>query len=123
MLYARTSALYGSTHAAVLCPGFVSTRIYDSERYGVNSDAPQKSNPKRGNNQFRGKEFVQKGIPSDIVGERLVEALNAKEFYIFTHPGFREIIKQRATAIDEAFARAETSSLLQNINQEIPHSF
>jgi hypothetical protein len=66
---------------------------------------------------------VEKGIDPSIVGERVVEALYNGEFYIFTHPGFRAIIKQRATAIDEAFARAEKSPLLQNLSHEIPSSF
>ena len=50
-----------------------------------------------------------------IIGERVVEALNLGEFYIFTHPNYREVIQGRSKAIDGAFERAAKSPLLQHI--------
>jgi len=50
-----------------------------------------------------------------------VEALDAGEFYIFTHPAQRKVVQQRFDAIDKAFERAAASPLLADINDpEIP---
>jgi hypothetical protein len=64
--------------------------------------------------------MVKNGIDVAIVGERVVEALIDKEFYIFTHPNYRSLMQEKTSAIDEAFAKSEQSPLLKNIvNQEI----
>ena len=68
-------------------------------------------------------ELVENGIPAELVGQRVVEALNAKELYIFTHPAQRAAVQERFQAIDEAFERAEKSPLLADINDQSPLSF
>lgn len=106
---------------SVLCPAFVKTRIYDSERNrpvqyqtdttkaAVEPSAPSKT-----------KGMVENGIDVSIVGKRVVEALNEGELYIFTHPNYRTAVQQRFDAIDAAFARAAQSPLLQHIvNQKL----
>jgi NAD(P)-dependent dehydrogenase (short-subunit alcohol dehydrogenase family) len=106
---------------SVLCPAFVKTRIYDSERNrpvhyqtdtakaAVEPSAPSKT-----------KGMVENGIDVSIVGKRVVEALNEGELYIFTHPNYRTVVQQRFDAIDAAFARAAQSPLLQHIvNQKL----
>ena len=106
---------------SVLCPAFVKTRIYDSERNrpvhyqtdtakaAVEPSAPSKT-----------KGMVENGSDVSIVGKRVVEALNEGELYIFTHPNYRTVVQQRFDAIDAAFARAAQSPLLQHIvNQKL----
>ena len=106
---------------SVLCPAFVKTRIYDSERNrpvhyqtdtakaAVEPSAPSKT-----------KGMVENGIDVSIVGKRVVEALNEGELYIFTHPNYRTVVQQRFDAIDAAFERAAQSPLLQHIvNQKL----
>jgi hypothetical protein len=61
---------------------------------------------------------IDNGLAVDIVGERVVEALNAGELYIFTHPNYRSIVQQRYKAIDEAFERAAASPLLAHVLNE-----
>ena len=103
-------------HVSVLCPAFVQTRIYESERNRpekYQSDSAPKS--EQGFFANSAKQMVESGIDVSIVGNRVVEALNDKEFYIFTHPNYRSLIQERAAAIDEAFAKSEKSSLLKNI--------
>ena len=108
-------------NVSVLCPAFVQTRIYDSER---NRPAQYKSDTKvmADENSFfnRAKTMVESGIEVSIVGKRVVEALNDGEFYIFTHPNYREVVQKRSSDIDAAFKKASESSLLQHIvNQKI----
>ena len=57
------------------------------------------------------------------MGERVVEAVEAREMYIFTHPMNRELVQKRSKAIDDAFARAQASPLLADVKDEAPISF
>jgi NAD(P)-dependent dehydrogenase (short-subunit alcohol dehydrogenase family) len=101
---------------SVLCPAFVQTRIYDSER-----NRPDKYKSK--NSQIENessfskqtKQMVKDGIDVSIVGKRVVEAINHGELYIFTHPNYRQVNQQRFNGIDEAFARSAESPLLKDI--------
>lgn len=108
-------------NVSVLCPAFVQTRIYNSER---NRPAQYQSDTKvmADENSFfnRAKTMVENGIEVSIVGKRVVEALNNGEFYIFTHPNYREVVQKRSSDIDAAFEKASESPLLQHIvNQKI----
>ncbi|MDG0969605.1 MAG: SDR family NAD(P)-dependent oxidoreductase [Porticoccaceae bacterium] len=101
---------------SVLCPAFVQTRIYDSERNRPKQyqsddwDITSESSFSK-----RAKHLVENGIEVSIVGKRVVEALNAGELYIFTHPNYRPFMQQQSAAIDAAFERAGKSPLLQHI--------
>ena len=52
------------------------------------------------------------------MGERVVEAVSNKELYIFTHPNYRKVVQKRFQAIDDAFARSESSPLLASVLDE-----
>jgi NAD(P)-dependent dehydrogenase (short-subunit alcohol dehydrogenase family) len=110
-----------SIGVSVLCPAFVKTRIYDSER---NRPDKYKSNAYDTNNESgflkQTKQFVRDGIDASIVGKRVVEAISAGELYIFTHPNYRKLNQARLAAIDEAFARSEKSPLLKDILNQKP---
>ena len=106
---------------SVLCPAFVQTRIYDSERNRPVQYQTDTTNV-TGEHSFSGKtkRMVENGIDVSIVGKRVVEALNHGELYIFTHPNYRAIVQKRSEAIDAAFERAAQSPLLQHIvNQKL----
>ena len=103
-------------HVSVLCPAFVQTRIYESAR-----NRPEKYQPDPTPKSEKAvltnsaKQMVESGIDVSIVGKRVVEALNDKEFYIFTHPNYRFLMQERTAAIDEAFTKSAKSPLLKNI--------
>ena len=98
---------------SVLCPAFVKTRInlsgrnkpeeLKSEREKSGSDASLSSAAKHM------QKVIDNGLSPSVVGERVVEAISHKELYIFTHPNYREVVQKRFKAIDDAFARAESS--------------
>ena len=103
-------------HVSVLCPAFVQTRIYDSERNRpeqYQSDTANTGNENSFSNKT--KQMVENGIDVSIVGKRVVEAINEGEFYIFTHPNYRSVVQQRSAAIDSAFEKAAQSPLLQHV--------
>ena len=110
-----------SIGVSVLCPAFVQTRIYDSERNRPDkykSENYQIENESSFSKQT--KQMVKDGIDVSIVGKRVVEAINHGELYIFTHPNYRQVNQQRFNGIDEAFARSAQSPLLKDIvNQKI----
>jgi len=105
-----------SIGVSVLCPAFVQTRIYDSERNRPDkykSENYQIENESSFSKQT--KQMVKDGIDVSIVGKRVVEAINHGELYIFTHPNYRQVNQQRFNGIDEAFARSAESPLLKDI--------
>lgn len=113
---------------SVLCPAFVQTRIHLSHRNrqdhykNPQQQTTESSKPKKpGHNAAQA--LVENGIPAELVGPRVVEALETGEFYIFTHPSHRARMMERAEAIDQAFARAAASPLLADINDEDVLSF
>ncbi len=103
---------------SVLCPGFAKSRIYDSmrnrqERFGgpVYFDDLVRAKPNRAFN----KEMVVTGIDTHIVADRVLEALQNEEFYIFTHPHYREMLEQRIHDLTEALEAAEASPALKDV--------
>ena len=109
---------------SVLCPAFVKTRINLSMRNKQSNyktgGAKKEITPQQAAMAAHMQKIIDNGLPVEIVGERVVEALKAKELYIFTHPNYRPTTQVRAKAIDAAFERAAASPLLADVaDQEI----
>ncbi len=107
-------------HVSVLCPAFVQTRIHLAGRNrqsAYKAPPPNRVDQQRDDGHNAAKELVENGIAPEIVGHRVVEALNNRELYIFTHPSHRKDLAERAKRIDGAFARASESPLLQDIKE------
>ena len=110
---------------SVLCPGFVKTRINQSHRnrqahYKSDSEPVETSAELSAMNEYM-QSVIAAGLPPETVGERVVEALKAKELYIFTHPNYRAMVQKRFSAIDDAFERSASSALLAGVvEEEIP---
>ena len=101
---------------SVLCPAFVQTRIYDSERNRPDKYKSENYNIENESSfSKQTKQMVKDGIDVSIVGKRVVEAINHGELYIFTHPNYRHVNLERFKGIDEAFARSAESALLKDI--------
>ncbi|MGB0323894.1 MAG: SDR family oxidoreductase, partial [Luminiphilus sp.] len=109
-------------HVAALCPGFVRTRIYlsdrvrpsdydDSHRELIVSDDdldPETMATGLSNE-------VKNGIDPDLLAARVIESLQAKDTYIFTHPSFRDGVRERYAMIDQCFESAATSPLVGDV--------
>jgi len=68
-------------------------------------------------------QVVTNGIDKDLVGARVVEALNQKEHIIITHPNYRGAVQARFQAIDGAFKRAAESMVVGHLINEPLDSF
>jgi short-subunit dehydrogenase len=110
---------------SVLCPGFVKTRINKSQRnkqaqYQAGSSR-RESSAEQGALANQMQKVLDAGLPPEVVGERMLEAITAGEFYIFTHPNYRSAVQKRFTAIDRAFQKAAASPLLASVvDEEVP---
>jgi NAD(P)-dependent dehydrogenase (short-subunit alcohol dehydrogenase family) len=98
----------------VLCPGFVRTRINQS---GRNRPA------KFGGPQVREivpDDRVANGIDPARVGARVLEALQAGDLYIFTHPDMRPFVQMRFQGIMAGFDSADRSQALAGMDYRTP---
>jgi len=98
-LYYTLKLSKAKLHAAVLCPGWVQTRIMDSER--------NRPNELRNTVQPVGAEVeavlesmrkeVQAGLAPEQVAEKTFEAIREDKFYILTNPELMPFIQGRMT--------------------------
>ena len=75
---------------SVLCPGPVRTNLLASISTGPATPAAM------GNR-----------LEPDVLGQRVVQAIRDREFYVLTHASERDVIKARHARIEAAFDRAE----------------
>ncbi len=110
-------------HVAALCPGFVKTRIHMSTRNKSSEylDEGESHNSDERNNPMAA--VVNGGIDTDLVGARVIEALQAGEQVIITHPNYRRAIQHNHQRIDGAFARAADSPLVKHVAQDPVDAF
>jgi len=102
---AMSEALYKDLQVAgapvgvsVLCPGFVQTRIAESDR---NRPAWAPERDAEGAEELRGviQNMVDAGIPPAAVADRVIDAVRTDTFYILTHPELNEAIETRTQDI------------------------
>lgn len=105
-------------HVSVLCPAFVKTRIHESlrnlqDKYKTDKPVGEPKILKSGFEKVSA--MVESGIPTELLAKRVVEAIEHKQFYIFTHPNYRDSIGLRAKALDNAFVDAQESPLVKHL--------
>lgn len=112
-------------HVSVLCPGFVKTRINLSQRnkqeqYQANEQEEQET-PMKAALDKQMQDIIDAGAPPELIAQRVVEAIAAKELYIITHPNFLPIVKGRFANISDSFKRAAESPLVAHLaDQKVP---
>jgi NAD(P)-dependent dehydrogenase (short-subunit alcohol dehydrogenase family) len=93
----------GKISASVLCPGFVATRISDSERN--RPEAVKTPTPGQMAQQEMIREMARQQVAAGIkpaeVAEMVLEAIRDDRFYIVTHPRFKKLIRLRMENILE----------------------
>jgi NAD(P)-dependent dehydrogenase (short-subunit alcohol dehydrogenase family) len=85
---------------SVLCPGAVNTNIHASARNRPSRFGPA---PERVANEGLRAALAQ-GLSGEQVGERVLRAIRAGEFYVFTHEAPKEWFAARFKRILDAFA-------------------
>ena len=80
---------------SVLCPSWIPTRILESERNrpdALNGAGPDPSTPRTTTN-------VQPIMDADDVAGLVAQAVREGEFWILTHPKYRELVEERASTV------------------------
>ncbi len=95
---------------SVLMPAAVSTQLFESasrrpERYGTRQYDDQKEQTYV--------KAISGGMSPAMAAERVVEAVEANELYVITHPEFRARFEERFHAILAAFDAAAKSPALE----------
>lgn len=108
-----------NVHVSVLAPAFVKTRIHESyrnrpARYPI-TVAPTPDVVQIAETTTQA---VLNGIDADLLSARVLEALEAQELYIFTHPNYKPVTDQRAAGVAGAFDRAADSPLLADVLEQ-----
>ena len=94
VLYKDLQVAGSPVGVSVLCPGFVQTRIAESER---NRPAWAPEREVEGAEELRAviQGMVDGGIPPAAVADRVIDAVKTNTFYILTHPELTEAIQIR----------------------------
>jgi len=79
---------------SVLCPGWVRTRIAESDR-----NRPEGMAPRSGPLRDGLAEVVSHGMPPEIVARAVLEAVRERRFYVLTHPEITVNIEARLRGI------------------------
>ena len=82
---------------SVLCPGWVNTRIIESERNRPEAprEAPGPLAPQLELARRAVAELIAGGLDPLEVGDVVVEAIRAERFYVLTHPTWKNMIEHR----------------------------
>ena len=102
-LWTNLNAMGAKVSASVLCPGWVRTRIMESERNRPEHPRPDEEIPAEVQ-QMRDVVvglIENKGLDPDEVGRQVVQAIRDQRFYILTHPGWNNMIRNRFETILE----------------------
>jgi NAD(P)-dependent dehydrogenase (short-subunit alcohol dehydrogenase family) len=83
--------------ASVLCPGFVQTRISDSERNRPTDLSQPRAGTETSQEMIRelARQQVAAGLKPAEVAEMTLEAIRDDRFYVITHPRFKKLIRLR----------------------------
>jgi NAD(P)-dependent dehydrogenase (short-subunit alcohol dehydrogenase family) len=90
--------------ASVLCPGFVATKISDSERNrpsGLKTETASADGAQQDLMREMARQQIAAGIKPAEVAEMVLEAIRDDRFYIVTHPRFGKLIRLRMENILE----------------------
>jgi short-subunit dehydrogenase len=96
-LHAEQRMLQQDIGVSVLCPGFVSTRIFESGRNRPEEfGGPPEEGPGEGG---QGRQMIENGLPPSDVADHVVDAVRDGRFYVLTHPGMKPAIEARMRGI------------------------
>jgi short-subunit dehydrogenase len=98
-LHGELKALGSQVGVSVLCPGFVQTRIWDSERNRPQELQDATPTPEQEQAVELLKALIVGGTPVEPIAEHVLDAVRSQRFYILTHEGSEAFVEQRMQRI------------------------
>jgi NAD(P)-dependent dehydrogenase (short-subunit alcohol dehydrogenase family) len=87
---------------SVLCPGLVKSQIFASDDVRPD-DLKAGAKPVKSEFVSRLEQAHQAGMEPDVIAARVIEAVKANRFYIFSHPEFKDELRELFDEIIDAF--------------------
>ncbi|OGI65441.1 MAG: hypothetical protein A2W18_09900 [Candidatus Muproteobacteria bacterium RBG_16_60_9] len=113
---------------SVLCPGFVSTNIFDSNRNRP-PELANKTVPRTGPRADAIREWffeqIKQGLNSRAVGDQVLSAIREERLYVLTHPEWHPHIEQRMKSIVSGTnppPLTPPESLMKKLNALVPNA-
>lgn len=110
----RLDLAESDVNISVLCPGVVSTKIFNSGRNRPEELQAETDTASRllgvdendiGTNQKAIEEIFSGALDASVIGEMVLHGIQNDEFYIFSHPELGEAVETRASEIKDSMAR------------------
>ncbi|MFN8543909.1 MAG: SDR family NAD(P)-dependent oxidoreductase [Candidatus Binatia bacterium] len=95
LFHELAAASAGRIKVSVLCPGWVNTRILESERNRPTDSAPGVQRPEMQFMQEQIRQLLQAGLDPRAVAEQVLDAIHTDRFYVLTHRQWKPMIEQR----------------------------
>lgn len=86
---------------SVLCPGWVNTRIAESERNRPGSVAAGVQRPELDAMSTQVRQMVATGLEPRVIADLVAQAIRSERFYILSHPDWNPMIEMRLRDIIE----------------------
>jgi NAD(P)-dependent dehydrogenase (short-subunit alcohol dehydrogenase family) len=103
-LYSELVAAESKVGVSVLCPGFVNTRIFESDRNRpdvLRNPGGELGAEEREERRKVATQFFASAMSPNAVAEKVLAAVTEKRFYILTHGGAEESVRRRMDRIIE----------------------
>jgi NAD(P)-dependent dehydrogenase (short-subunit alcohol dehydrogenase family) len=91
----------GDVSASVLCPGAINTKIVHSNRNRSEASAREHQNSaaEKAFEDRAGRLLREEGMDPADVADLVVRGIRANDFWILTHPQWKEVLKERVAAM------------------------
>ena len=125
-LFAELSEAAPGVGVSVLCPGFVKTRIYESDRnrpehLGGPLPAEDEKDPEVAERRVQLAAFMATAMPPAELAQHVLDAVRERRFYILTHPAITPAIGHRVQRIVEGQSPAvSTPTIFSGADTEEP---
>jgi NAD(P)-dependent dehydrogenase (short-subunit alcohol dehydrogenase family) len=102
-LHYDLEALGGKVKVSALCPGWVRTKIMDSQRNRpnelANDPASEMTTPGFEKAMVAYRQAAEEGMPPETIADAVLQAIREDRFYILTHPELTSYLSARMEAI------------------------
>lgn len=89
-----------SIRASVLCPGAINTQITDAARNRPAESAKHHTEtPQEAGFQAGARNLLKKGMDPADVADMVVAAIRKQQFWILTHPDWKDVLRDRTDAL------------------------